>query len=80
MKKILFIISGSVAAYKTLDLIKNLVKKKYIIDVILTKSGSEFVTPLSISSIINKKVYKDIFSKKKTLTIWNIYSFHAKQI
>ena len=65
MKKILFIISGSVAAYKTLDLIKNLVKKKYIIDVILTKSGSEFVTPLSISSIINKKVYKDIFSKKK---------------
>ena len=62
MKKILFIISGSISAYKNLDLIKDLIKKNFSIEVILTKSGKEFVTPIAISSLINKKIHIDMFN------------------
>ena len=55
-KKILFILSGSISAYKTLDLLRNLVKKNFEVETILTKSGSEFVSPLSISSITKRKI------------------------
>ena len=64
-KKILFILTGSISAYKTLDLLKNLVKKNFDIETILTKSGSKFVTPLSISSITKKKIHQNMFSKKE---------------
>ena len=67
MKKILFIISGSISAYKLLDLLKDLIKEKFDIEVIITKSGQEFLTPLSVSSLINKKIHTDIFSKKNSL-------------
>ena len=64
-KKILFILSGSISAYKTLDLLTNLVKKNFEVETILTKSGSEFISPLSISSITKRKIYQNMFSKKK---------------
>ena len=64
-KKIVFILTGSISAYKTLDLLKNLVKKNFDIETILTKSGSKFVTPLSISSITKKKIHQNMFSKKE---------------
>ena len=67
MKKILFIISGSISAYKSLDLLKDLIKEKFHIEVILTKSGQKFLTPLSVSSLINKKVHTDIFSEEKSI-------------
>ena len=67
MKKILFIISGSVSAYKSLDLLKNLIKDKFDIKVILTKSGAKFLTPLSLSSLIDKEIHTDIFSKKESI-------------
>ena len=66
MKKILFIISGSISAYKSLDLLKDLIKEKFDIEVILTKSGQKFLTPLSLSSLINKEIHTDIFSKKNS--------------
>ena len=49
-KKILLIIGGGIAAYKSLDLIRLLKKNKNEVKAILTKSGKEFVTPSSISS------------------------------
>ncbi len=61
-KKILFIITGGIAAYKTLDLIRKLSKLNCEIKTILTKSGKEFVTPLSITSLSKNKVYTDLFS------------------
>ena len=64
-KKILFILCGSISSYKTLDLLRNLVKKNFEVETILTKSGSEFVSPLSISSITKRKIYQNMFSKKK---------------
>ena len=62
-KKILIIIGGGIAAYKSLDLIRLLKKNKNEIKTILTKSGKEFVTPLSISTLTKNKTYEDIFSK-----------------
>ncbi len=61
-KKILIIICGGIAAYKSLELIRLLKKDGVSIKTILTKSGAEFVTPLSITSLSQSKVYQDLFS------------------
>ena len=61
-KKILLIICGGIAAYKSLEIIRLLKKKGVIIKTILTKRGAEFVTPLSITSLSQSKVYQDLFS------------------
>ncbi len=61
-KKILLIICGGIAAYKSLEIIRLLKKSGVNIKTILTKSGAEFVTPLSISSLSQSKVYQDLFS------------------
>jgi phosphopantothenoylcysteine decarboxylase / phosphopantothenate---cysteine ligase len=60
-KKILLIIGGGISAYKALDLTRLLVKNNVEVKTILTKSGKEFVTPLSIASLSNNKVFEDIF-------------------
>ena len=61
-KKVLLIICGGIAAYKSLELIRLLKKNGANIKTILTKGGSEFVTPLSITSLSQSKVYQDLFS------------------
>jgi len=61
-KKILLIICGGIAAYKSLEIIRLLKKSGVSIKTILTKSGAEFVTPLSITSLSQSKVYQDLFS------------------
>ena len=60
-KKVLLIIGGGISAYKALDLIRLLVKSNIEVKTILTKSGKEFVTPLSVASLSNNKVFEDIF-------------------
>ncbi len=61
-KKILLIICGGISAYKSLEVIRGLKKRDVSIKTILTKGGKNFVTPLSISSLSQEKVYEDIFS------------------
>jgi phosphopantothenoylcysteine decarboxylase/phosphopantothenate--cysteine ligase len=61
-KRILLIICGGIAAYKSLDIIRLLKKSGVTIKTILTKSGAEFVTPLSITSLSQSKVYQDLFN------------------
>ena len=61
-KKILVIICGGIAAYKSLEIIRLLKKNGVTIKTILTKSGAEFVTPLSITSLSQSRVYQDLFS------------------
>ena len=61
-KKILMIICGGIAAYKSLETIRILKKSGCEIKTILTKSSKEFVTPLSIASLSKGKVYDDLFS------------------
>ena len=61
-KKILLIITGGIAAYKSLDVIRGLKDRGHDITCVLTKSGSEFVTPLSLESLSGNKVYSDLFN------------------
>ncbi len=61
-KKILFIICGGVAAYKSLEVIRLFKKNNAEIKTILTKSANKFVTPLSIASLSQGKVYEELFS------------------
>jgi phosphopantothenoylcysteine decarboxylase / phosphopantothenate---cysteine ligase len=61
-KKILLIICGGIAAYKSLETIRILKKNACVIKTILTKSAKEFVTPLSVASLSQGKVYEDLFS------------------
>ena len=61
-KKILLVICGGISAYKSLEIIRGLKKSNVQVKTILTKSAKEFVTPLSISSLSQEKVYDDIFS------------------
>ena len=56
------VICGGISAYKSLEIIRGLKKNNAQIKTILTKSAKEFVTPLSISSLSQEKVYEDIFS------------------
>ncbi len=61
-KKILFIICGGVSAYKSLETIRLFKKNNAQIKTILTKSAKEFVTPLSVASLSQGKVYDDLFN------------------
>ena len=61
-KKILFIICGGISAYKSLEIIRLLKKNGAEIKTILTASAKEFVTPLSVASLSQGKVYSDLFS------------------
>ena len=61
-KKILFIICGGISAYKSLETIRLFKKNNSEIKTILTKSAKEFVTPLSVASLSQGKVYDDLFN------------------
>lgn len=63
-KSVLLIISGSIAAYKSLDLIRRLRERDIDVRCILTKGGAEFITPLSVASLSESPVYSDLFSLK----------------
>jgi phosphopantothenoylcysteine decarboxylase/phosphopantothenate--cysteine ligase len=61
-KRILLIIGGGIAAYKSLDLIRRLRERGHGVRAILTKAGAEFVTPLSVASLSGERVHQDLFS------------------
>ena len=61
-RKILLIICGGISAYKSLELIRLLKKQGAEVKTILTKSAKEFVTPLSVASLSQEKVYDDLFN------------------
>lgn len=60
-KRVLLIIGGGIAAYKSLELIRLLAKAGVKTRAILTKAGREFVTPLSVSALTGDKVYSELF-------------------
>lgn len=61
-KRILLIVSGGIAAYKALELVRRLRERGAGVRAILTRAGAEFVTPLSLSTLTEDKVYGDLFS------------------
>lgn len=60
-KRILLIIAGGIAAFKSLDLIRRLRERGAWVTPVLTRAAEEFVTPLSASSLSGEKVYRDLF-------------------
>jgi len=61
-KRILLIVSGGIAAYKALELIRRLRERGAQVRTILTRGGAQFVTPLSLAALSEDKVYQDLFS------------------
>ncbi|MBN9352438.1 MAG: bifunctional phosphopantothenoylcysteine decarboxylase/phosphopantothenate synthase, partial [Hyphomicrobium denitrificans] len=60
-KRILLIISGGIAAYKCLDLIRRLRERGHHVRVVMTKAAHQFVTPLSVAALTNERVFTDLF-------------------
>lgn len=60
-KKILLIIGGGIAAYKSLELIRRLQDQGASVTPVLTRAGEEFVTPLSVSALAGEPVHQDLF-------------------
>ena len=60
-KRILLIIGGGIAAYKSLDLIRRLKERGASVTPVLTRAGAEFVTPLSVSALAGEPVHTDLF-------------------
>ncbi len=60
-KRILLIIGGGMAAYKSLDLIRRLQDRGASVTPVLTRAGEEFVTPLAVSGLAGQKLYRDLF-------------------
>jgi len=61
-KRILLIIGGGIAAYKTPELIRMITRAGGAVRCVLTKAGREFITPLTLASVSNSKVHEDLFS------------------
>ncbi len=61
-KRILLIISGGIAAYKTPDLVRRLRERGFSVRCILTRGGAEFVSPLALQAVSEDRVYQDMFS------------------
>ena len=61
-KRILLIVSGGIAAYKSLDLVRALRRSGAGVRAILTEAGARFITPLSLAALTEDKVYSDLFS------------------
>lgn len=63
-KRILLIITGGIAAYKSLDLIRRLKERGAAVRCVLTAGGAQFVTPLSVAALSEDAVFQDLFSLK----------------
>ncbi|MBT5414035.1 MAG: bifunctional phosphopantothenoylcysteine decarboxylase/phosphopantothenate synthase, partial [Rhodospirillaceae bacterium] len=61
-KRILLIVAGGIAAYKSLELVRRLRERGAAVRAVLTAAGSQFVTPLSLSALTEDKVYGELFS------------------
>ncbi|UJW75814.1 bifunctional phosphopantothenoylcysteine decarboxylase/phosphopantothenate--cysteine ligase CoaBC [Rhizobium sp. SL42] len=71
-KRILLIIAGGIAAYKSLDLIRRLRERGAVVRPIMTKAAQEFVTPLAVGALSASHVYTDLFSREDEQDVGHI--------
>ncbi|MDE6953910.1 MAG: bifunctional phosphopantothenoylcysteine decarboxylase/phosphopantothenate--cysteine ligase CoaBC [Erysipelotrichales bacterium] len=71
-KKIIVGITGSIAAFKSVQLISGLIKKDYIVEVMMSESATRFITPVCIQSLTKRKVYVDTFDDENPAIITHI--------
>jgi phosphopantothenoylcysteine decarboxylase/phosphopantothenate--cysteine ligase len=70
--RILLIVGGGIAAYKSLDLVRRLKERGAEVRAILTKGGAEFITPLSLSVLTGEKAFTELFDLKDEAEIGHI--------
>src|SRR6185312_8021097 len=71
-QRVLLIIGGGIAAYKSLDLIRRLKERGIAVRCILTKAAQEFVTPLSAGAIVGERVFTDLFDPAHEFDVGHI--------
>lgn len=71
-KKIIIGITGSIAAFKSVQLISDLVKMKYQVEVMMSESAAKFITPACIQSLTKRKVYIDTFDDENPAIITHV--------
>jgi phosphopantothenoylcysteine decarboxylase/phosphopantothenate--cysteine ligase len=71
-RRILLIVAGGIAAYKSLDLIRRLRERGYAVRVVMTKAAQEFVTPLSVGAIAGEKPFTDLFDQTSEFDVGHI--------
>jgi phosphopantothenoylcysteine decarboxylase/phosphopantothenate--cysteine ligase len=72
-KRVLLIIGGGIAAYKSLDLIRRLKERGITVRCILTKAAEHFVTPLSASALVGERVFTDLFDPASEFDVGHIH-------
>src|SRR4029077_8410007 len=70
--RILLIIGGGIAAYKSLDLIRRLRERGFAVRVVMTKAAQEFVTPLSVGAIAGERAFTDLFDQASEFDVGHI--------
>ena len=71
-KKVLLIIGGGIAAYKSLDLIRRLKERRFAVRCIMTKAAEHFVTPLSAGALVGERVFTDLFDPASEFDVGHI--------
>lgn len=71
-KRILLIVGGGIAAYKSLDLIRRLRERGAMVTPVMTRAAGEFVTPLSLSALAGEEVHRDLFDLTKEAEMGHI--------
>lgn len=71
-KKIIVGITGSIAAYKAIQLISDLTKKDHHVEVMMSESAAKFITPVCIQSLTKRKVYIDTFDDENPAIITHV--------
>ncbi|MBV8537024.1 MAG: bifunctional phosphopantothenoylcysteine decarboxylase/phosphopantothenate--cysteine ligase CoaBC, partial [Alphaproteobacteria bacterium] len=71
-RRILLVIAGGIAAYKSLELIRRLKERGCAVRCVLTDGGAQFVTPLSVATLSKDKVYRELFSLTEESEIGHI--------
>ena len=79
-KRVLLIIGGGIAAYKSLELIRLLQKAGSSVVPVLTRAGAQFVTPLSVSALSGHKVYQDLFDLTDEAEMGHIHLSRAADL
>jgi len=71
-KRVLLIIGGGIAAYKSLDLIRRLRERDLAVRVIMTEAAQKFVTPLAAGALVGERVFTDLFDQAQEFDVGHI--------
>jgi phosphopantothenoylcysteine decarboxylase/phosphopantothenate--cysteine ligase len=71
-RRVLLVVSGGIAAYKSLDLIRRLRERGFAVRVVMTKAAQQFVTPLAVGAIAGERAFTDLFDPSSEFDVGHI--------